>query len=77
MPDNGIDWENRFGKTPTEMTEGEWRVAVASLLCEAVKSCRAIPKIEAFYKVAIWIAPLIITALVAFIIAFVNHVQMR
>ena len=44
MPDNGIDWENRFGKTPTEMTEGEWRVAVASLLCEAVKSCKAIPK---------------------------------
>lgn len=75
MPDNGIDWTKRFGKAANEMDDGEWRMAVSVLLCETASTCKDVPAMKIFYKLAIWALPIVVSILLALGAVFFNHLN--
>jgi len=72
MPDNGINWKNRFGKSPDEMDEGEWRIAVSSLLMETCGHKPIIDRLEKLFYIIVVIWPFMLGALVWWFIEWVK-----
>ncbi len=75
MPSNGIDWVARFGKPADEMTEGEWRVALTSVITDIEKRTRTVPLMETFYRVMIFLSPILISIMVAILLLVINHIS--
>jgi hypothetical protein len=70
MPDNGIDFEKRYGKPASKMDEGEWRMALISLLCEY---CSMTQKHEKAYWIVVIGGPILATILTIIATAFLAH----
>jgi hypothetical protein len=75
MANNGIDWTDRFGKAPDEMTESEWRIAASSILTDIEKRTRRVPVMEAFYRVMVFCTPVIVSIMVALLLLVINHIS--
>lgn len=58
--DNGIDFEKRFGKPAKDMDEGEWRMALTSLLSEVCSKTKPVPKLEKMFYALVVIAPFLL-----------------
>ncbi len=75
MPDNGLDFEKRFGKSASEMDDGEKYMAIISILCDLCKTTKNVPTMELFYKIMMWATPIMISILATFGVVFVNHLS--
>ncbi len=70
---NGIDFEKRFGKKASAMDEGEWRMAITSIICETMLICKDVPTMKTFYKILVWSLPFLTGGIVTLSIAFIAH----
>ena len=73
MPDNGINFEQRFGKPADKMDEGEWRMALVSLLSELCIKVKPVPKMEKMFYVIVYIAPFLLGGLGWWFIQWLEH----
>lgn len=60
MSDNGIDFEKRFGKTIKDMDEGEWRMALVSILSEVCAKVKPVPKLEKMFYTVVVVTPFLL-----------------
>ena len=61
MPPNDFDWEKKYGKNPSEMAEGEFKMAVLSQLYELSEDFQCIKvrvqpiaRHEMMFKILCW-----------------------
>jgi len=51
---NGVHWEQRFGKSANEMDDGEYRIAVSSILCELLDCTKHVKSHHVMYTIIKW-----------------------
>jgi len=74
MPDNGINWIQRFGKNPEDMDAGEWRIVEATLFSELLTCTKSFPKLKSDTNINKWAIGGIATLLAALWAFFSAHI---
>lgn len=65
---NGTYWVNKYGKSPKDMDEGEWRMALTNELYEVRGVAQCVPRHELYFKIGGFILTFIICPILVWLV---------